>query len=75
MLLRWLSRKNPPARQQMREFNPQIRKMPWRRKRQPIPVFWPGESHRQRSLAGYSPWDSKSQTQFSDYTNTIGKYR
>ena len=22
---------------------------------QPTPVFWPGESHRQRSLAGYSP--------------------
>ena len=23
---------------------------------QPTPVFWPGESHGQRSLAGYSPW-------------------
>ena len=22
-------------------------------------VFLPGESHRQRSLAGYSPWDHK----------------
>ena len=22
----------------------------------PTPVFLPGESHRQRSLAGYSPW-------------------
>ena len=27
-----------------------------RRKWQPTPVFWPGESHGQRSLAGYSPW-------------------
>ena len=32
---------------------------PWRRKRQPTPVFLPGESHRQRSLAGYSPWGHK----------------
>ena len=23
------------------------------------PVFWPGESHRQRSLAGYSSWGGK----------------
>ena len=28
---------------------------PWRRKWQPTPVFLPGESHGQRSLAGYSP--------------------
>ena len=33
------------------------------KERQPIPVFLPGESHRQRSLAGYSPWGLKSQTQ------------
>ena len=24
--------------------------------KQPIPVFLPGESHGQRSQAGYSPW-------------------
>ena len=29
---------------------------PWRRKWQPTPVFLPGKSHGQRSLAGYSPW-------------------
>ena len=28
---------------------------PWRRKWQPTSVFLPGESHGQRSLAGYSP--------------------
>ena len=28
----------------------------WRRKWQPTPGFLPGEFHRQRSLAGYSPW-------------------
>ena len=31
----------------------------WRRKWQPTPVFLPGESHGQRSLAGYSPRGSK----------------
>ena len=25
----------------------------------PTPVFWPGEFHGQRSLAGYSPWGHK----------------
>ena len=25
----------------------------------PTPVFFPGESHRQRSLVGYSPWGGK----------------
>ena len=29
-------------------------RFPWRRTWQPIPVFLPGKSHRQRSLAGYS---------------------
>ena len=31
----------------------------WRRKWQPTPVFLPEESHRQRSLEGYSPWGRK----------------
>ena len=33
---------------------------PWRRKWQPTPVFLPGKSHGQKSLAGYSPWARKS---------------
>ena len=33
--------------------------IPWRRAWQPTPVFLPGESHGQRSLAGYSPWGCK----------------
>ena len=33
--------------------------MHWRRKWQPTPVFLPGESHGQRSLVSYSPWDHK----------------
>ena len=40
-------------------FDPWVRKISWRRKWQPPPVFLPGKSHGQRSLAGYSPWGSK----------------
>ena len=40
-------------------FYPLVRKIPWRRKWQPTPVFLPGKSHGQRSLSGYSPWDHK----------------
>jgi len=35
--------------------NPESGKIPWRRAWQPTPVFLPGESHGQMSLAGYSP--------------------
>ena len=37
----------------------------WRKEWQPTPVFLPGESHGQRSLVGYSPWDHK-ETWLSD---------
>ena len=40
-------------------FDPWVGKIPWRRKWQPTPVFLPGESHGQRSLAGCSPWGCK----------------
>ena len=35
------------------------REDPLEKERHPIPVFLPGESHGQRSLAGYSPWGRK----------------
>ena len=38
---------------------PWVRKIPWRNAWQRTPVFWPGESHGQRSLAGCSPWGPK----------------
>ena len=38
-------------------MDPWFRKILWRREWQPTPVFSPGKSHGQRSLAGYSPWD------------------
>ena len=37
------------------ELSPCVRKIPWRRKWQPTPVFLPGESHGQQSLSDYSP--------------------
>jgi len=43
---------NPPA---LQELDPWVGKIPWRRAWQPTPVFLPGESHGQRSLASYSP--------------------
>ena len=53
------SSKEPPACQCRRHkrlrFNAKVRKIPWRRAWQPTPVVLPGESHGQRSLAGYSP--------------------
>ena len=50
--------KNLPtnAGDRRQEFNPWVRKIPWRREWQPTSVFLPGKSRGQRSLAGYSPW-------------------
>ena len=54
--------KNLPAVQET-GLNPWVRKIPWRREWQPTPAFLPGEFidriHRQKSLAGYSPWGHK----------------
>ena len=44
-------------RRKRREPDPaRVRKIPWRSAWQPTPIFLPGESHGQRSLADYSPW-------------------
>ena len=40
-------------------FDPWVGKIPWKREGQPILVYLPGKSYRQRSLAGYSPWGHK----------------
>ena len=50
-------------------FDPWVGKVPWRRKWQPTPVFLPGKSHGQRSLADHSQGErgvsQKSQTLLS----------
>ena len=62
--------KNPPASAGDSGLIPGVRKMHWRRKWQPTPVFLSGKSHGQRSLVGYSPW-GHSQTALSSWpTNT-----
>ena len=57
-LHRWLSG-NESTNARRYGLEPWVRKMPWRRKWQLTPVFWPEESHGQRSLVGYSPWGHK----------------
>ena len=51
-------------------FNPWVRKILWRRKWQPTPIFLPGESHGQRSLMGYSPRGPKE----SDTTERLSMH-
>ena len=43
--------KKLPANVERRRFDPCVRKIPWRRKWQPTPVFLSGKSRGQRSLA------------------------
>ena len=55
----WLNGKESTCQCRRQGFHPWVRKIPWRRKWQPTPVFLPGESHGQSSLEGYSPWGLK----------------
>ena len=59
--------KNPHAnaRDTRDRFDPWIRKIPWRRERQP--VFFPGKVHEQRSQECYSPWGHKK-SEMTEYT-------
>ena len=51
-------------------FDPWVGKIPWRRKWQPTPVFWPG--NKQRSLVGYIVHGvAKSQTRLSTHTHKV----
>ena len=53
-----------------RGFHPCVGKTPWRRAWQPTPVFLHGESHRQKSLVGYSPWGRKELVMTQGLTHT-----
>ena len=44
--------KESPCQSRRCGFNPWVRKIPWRRKWQPTPIFLPGKFHGQRSLVG-----------------------
>ena len=54
-------------------FDPWVGKIPWRREWQPTPVFFPGESHEQRSLANYSALCRKESDTTEDLTHTTHK--
>ena len=73
-LSRWLSGEGftcQNRRHKRCKFNPWVWKIPWRRKRQPIPVFLPENFHGQRILVSYSPWSRKeSDTNEHAHTHT-----
>ena len=50
---------NPPALWETGVRSLGFGKIPWKRARQPTPVFLPGESHGQSSMVGYGPWGFK----------------
>ena len=54
-------------------FDPWVRKIPWRRKWQPTPVFLTGKFHGWKSLAGYSPW-SCNESDMTEHTHTQAIY-
>ena len=63
--------KNPPAVWEM-QFDPWVRKIPWRRAWQPTPVSLSGKSNGPRSLVGYSQtWLSMSMHLLCEYTYSL----
>ena len=54
-----LSGKESSCQGRRQRFESWLWEIPWRRNWQHTPVFLPGKSHGQRSLAGYSPWGCK----------------
>ena len=52
----WLRRSSVCLQRGRPGFDPWVRKILWRRRWQPTPVFLPGKSHGRRSPVGYSPW-------------------
>ena len=55
----WLVDSNCLRYSYIEYVNPWVGKIPWRRAWQATPVLLPGNTHGQRSLAGYSPWSHK----------------
>ena len=69
---RWLGGKEFTYQCRRHRFKPWSRKIPWRRKWQPTPVFLPGPFHGQRSLVGYSPWGCR-ELDVTEYTRGMGR--
>ena len=54
-------------------MDPWVWNIPWRRELLPTPGFLPGESHGQRSLAGYSPWGCRESDTTERLTLSLSK--
>ena len=61
---------NAGGRYKRGRLNPWAWKIPWRRAWQLTPMFLPGKSHGQRSLAGYNPWGLKVRHDWSNLAHT-----
>ena len=72
-LPRWLSDKESTCQCRRHKFDPRVGKIPWSRKWQPIPVFLPGKSNGERSLASYCPQESQRVTAYT-YTYIISEW-
>ena len=72
-ILRWLSGKEPACQCRSCQrcgFDCWVRKIPWKRKWLPTPVFLLGKFQEQRNLGSYSPWGRKE----SDMTKHAQKH-
>ena len=58
--------KNLPVTQEV-GLDPWVRKIPWKKKWLPTPVFLPGEFHGHRSLVSDNPWSRRE----SDMTEQL----
>ena len=65
--------KNPPASAGDTGSVPGPGRSPGGGISKPTPIFLPGKSHRQRSLAGYSPWGHK-ESNTTELEHTCGMW-
>ena len=55
-------------------FSPWVGKISWGRAWQPTPGFLPGESHGQRSRAGYRPWGRQESDTTEQLSNAHSEF-
>ena len=69
---RWCSGKEASSCQCRRHgYDPWVRRIPWSRKWQAIPVFLPGKFYGQRGLVFYSLWVAESWIQLSTHARNL----
>ena len=73
-LPRWPSGKESACQRRRLGLHPQVGKIPWRRKWQLTPVFWPGKFHGQRSLSSYSLRSCKESDTTGQLRECAGTY-